>query len=442
MTDVLLEIVFILGLTMLNGTLAMSEIAIVSARKTRLQQAANAGDLHARAALDLANAPTLFLSTVQIGITLVGILAGAFGGATIANRLETAFVQIPVLAPYGHLISFALVVLVITYISLIIGELVPKRLALSRPERIAAAIAAPMQGLSRLAAPLVRLLSFSTDAILRGLGIKASSETPVTEDEIKIMMQQGAQAGTFAEAEQDMVTQVFRLGDRRVSALMTPRPDIVWIDLDDPPEINYQKIARQHHSYYLVCRGSFDNILGVVHVKDILAQSLSGKPIQLEALLRPPLFVPENVRALSVLEQFKQTGVHIALAVDEYGVVQGLMTLNDILKALVGEIPAAGEPVQPEIIRRADGSWLVDGMLPLDQVKDLLKVDKLPGEDEFNLQTMGGLMMTQLGRIPAPADYFEWRGWRFEVVDMDGKRVDKVLVAAQTPRATNGKQNG
>lgn len=428
MSEVFLELVFILGLTILNGVLAMSETAIVSTRKTRLQQAVNTGDTGARIALDLANSPNLFLSTTQIGITLVGILAGAFGGATIANRLEIVLEQIPALAPFSHAIGLGLVVITITFFSLIIGELVPKRLALHNPERIAATIAPPMHGLARLTSPIVRLLSFSTDAVLRMFGVKSTPEAPVTEEEINIMIEQGTQAGAFEETEQDMVEQVFRLGDRRISGLMTPRPDIIWLDLDDPLEVNQQKIARQHHSYYLVCRGSFDNILGILHVKDVLAQSLSGKPLNLETLVRPPLYVPESMRVFKVLEQFKQTGIHLALAVDEYGVVQGLMTLNDIMEAIVGEVPAADEAVEPGIVQRADGSWLFDGMLPIDQIKDRLHIDKLPGEDQGGYQTLGGMMMSHLGRIPAAADHFEWRNWRFEVVDMDGKRVDKVLV--------------
>lgn len=428
MSEVFLELVFIIGLTILNGGLAMSETAIVSVRKTRLQQAVNTGDTRARVALDLANSPNLFLSTTQIGITLVGILAGAFGGATIAHRLEIILEQIPTLAPFSDAISLGLVVIVITFFSLIIGELVPKRLALQNPERIAATIAPPMYGLSRLTSPIVHLLSISTDAVLRLLGVKAAPEQPVTEEEINIMIEQGTQAGTFEETEQDMVEQVFRLGDRRISGLMTPRPDIIWLDLDDPLEVNQQKIARQHHSYYLVCRGSFDNILGILHVKDVLAQSLSGKPLNLETLVRPPLYVPESMRVFKVLEQFKQTGVHLALAVDEYGVVQGLMTLNDIMEAIVGEVPAADEAVEPGIVQRADGSWLFDGMLPIDQIKDRLHLDKLPGEDQGGYQTLGGMMMSHLGRIPSAADHFEWRNWRFEVIDMDGKRVDKVLV--------------
>lgn len=431
MSDVILELGFILLLTMVNGAFAMSEIAVVSARKTRLQQTANAGDAGARIALDLANAPNLFLSTAQIGITLVSLLAGVFGGATIAQRLEAGLNQLAFLAPYSHVISLGVLVLALTYFSLIFGELVPKRLALHNPERIAALIASPMRGLSKIATPIVRLLSVSTDAVLRVLSIKASAETPVTEEEINIMMQQGTKAGAFEEAEQDMVEQVFRLGDRRVSALMTPRPDIVYLDLDDPLHVNQQKIARQHHTYYLVCRSNFDTVLGVVHVKDILAQSFSGEPIDFEPLLRPPLFVPESMRALKVLEQFKQSGVHVALVVDEYGVVQGLMTVNDILQAIVGEIPAADVPQRPDVIRRADGSWLVDGMLPLDQVKELLGVGKLPNEDQLNFQTLGGFMMSQLGHVPLPADHFDWREWRFEVVDMDGKRVDKVLIATK-----------
>lgn len=436
MTEALIEVLVIFVLTLVNGVFAMAETAIVSARKTRLQHAANSGDAAARIALDLANAPNLFLSTIQVGITLIGILAGVFGGATIANRLALLVNAIPTLTPYSQAVSFTIVVLVITFFSLIVGELVPKRLALQNPERIAALIAPAMQRLSRLASPIVRWLSGATDAVLRLFGVQASPATPVSAEEIKLMMQQSTQAGIFQPAEQDLIAHVFRLGDRRLSALMTPRPNIVWLNLDEPLSVIQQKITHQHHSYYLVCRGSFDNLLGVVHVKDILAQSLNDKTIALEKILRQPLFVPETMGALKALEQFKQAGVHVALVVDEYGVVQGLVTLIDLLASIVGDIPADDAPVKPDIVRRADGSWLVDGALPIDEVKELLAVDKLPGENQFGYQTLGGLMMSQIGRVPAPADFFVWQTWRFEVVDMDGRRVDKVLIANHAAAST------
>jgi putative hemolysin len=428
MADLAIEILIVLLLILANGVFAMAEIAIVSARKVRLEQRARAGDLNARAALELANAPNHFLAAVQIGITLVGILAGAFGGATIAEKLAAPLRALPFLAPYSETLSLVIVVLTITYLSLIIGELAPKRIALHNPERVAARVAIPMRMLATLAAPIIRLLSASADLVLRPLGIKGGAETPITEEEIKILLHQGTQAGLFDAVEQDMIEQVFQLGDRRVNALMTPRPDIIWIDLEDPIAENQRKVAESRHSYFIVCRGDLDNAIGVVHVKDLFAASFACQAIDWVALARPPLFVPESMRALRVLETFKKSGTHIALAVDEYGSVQGLITLNDILEAIVGEVPLPGESARPEAIQRADGSWLLDGMLPLDQVKEILQLEQLPGEAEIQFQTLGGFMLSQLGRIPAPADHFEWRGMRFEIMDMDDKRVDKVLV--------------
>ena len=411
----------------------MSEMAIISSRKVRLQQMANQGDAKAKAALELAEAPNRFLSTVQVGITLIGILTGAFGGATIADKLALYVGLIPGLAPYSRAIAFGMVVLTITYLSLIVGELVPKRLALNNPERIAANVAIPMRALAAGAYPVVHLLSTSTDLVLRILGIGPSTEPQVTEEEIKVLIEQGTEAGTFEEAEQDMVQRVFRLGDRPVNALMTPRPDIVWLDLEDSAEENRHKMMDSCHSRFPVCQGGLDNVLGVMHVTDLLARTLSGQPLDLTISLRQPVFVPESTRGLKVLELFKQTGIHVALVVDEYGVIQGLVTLNDVLVEIVGDVPSAGELEDPQAVQREDGSWLLDGMLPVDEFVELFDIDELRGDHQGSYQTLGGFVMTHLGRIPAAADHFEWEGMRFEVMDMDGNRVDKVLVVpAQT----------
>jgi putative hemolysin len=436
MPPVMLEALVVLLLIIINGLFAMSEIAVVSARKTRLRQWAEEGNPKARAALELANNPNQFLATIQIGITLIGILAGAFGGATIARELDAILSNIPWLAPYSHPVSLALVVLSITYLSLIVGELVPKRLALNNPERVAMAIAAPMQALSRVAYPAVHLLGLSTEFLLRALGMKPSTEPPVTEEEIRALIEQGTQAGMFEEAEQEMVERVFRLGDRRVSGVMTPRTEIIWLDRAASAQEIRHTITESVHSRFLVADGSLDNVLGVVHAKDLLAHILGEQVVDLDATLQQPLYVPESMRALKVLELFKQSGTHIALVIDEYGGIQGLVTPSDILEAIVGDLPEAGEQVDPLAVQREDGSWLLDGMLPVDEFKDLFDLGELPGEDQGIYQTLAGFVIMQLGRIPAAADYFEWEGLKIEVMDMDGNRIDKVLVTPKRDTVT------
>ncbi|MBI4779835.1 MAG: HlyC/CorC family transporter [Oscillatoriophycideae cyanobacterium NC_groundwater_1537_Pr4_S-0.65um_50_18] len=422
----------ILGLVLLivaNGIFSMSEMAIVSARKARLQEQAEQGNVGARAALKLANSPNHFLSTIQIGITLIGTLTGVFGGAAFSEQLAVYIALIPALRESSEAIALTLVVIIITYLSLIIGELAPKRLALNNPEKIAAIVAAPMQVVAKVASPIVYLLSLSTEVVLKLLRANAPSEEPsVTEEEIKVLLRQGAEAGMFAAAEQDMVERVFHLGDQQVSSLMTPRPDIIWLDLDDSAEVIRQKMIECRHSRIPVCQEALDNVMGIAHVADILARSLSGQPIDLVTLLRPPLLIPESTHALRVLELFKQSGTHIALTVDEYGVIQGLVTLNDVMEVIIGDVPFADDPQESSIIRREDGSWLVDGMLSSDELKELIEADELPGEDLGNYQTLAGFVIMQLGRIPRSSDHFSWNGFRFEVIDMDGNRVDKVLV--------------
>lgn len=417
-------ILVIIVLTIVNGLFAMSEAAVISARKAKLQQQANAGDAQARAALALADNPNRFLSTVQVGITLIGILAGAFGEATLADDLEAWLERVPWLAPYSRVLSLVIVVVAITYLSLIIGELVPKRLALRSPERIAGLVAGPMNFLSMLVNPAVSVLSLSTEAILRLLGLKPSTEPPVTEEEIRVLLQQGRQAGIFEAVEQDMVEAVFRLNDQRALDLMTPRPEIVWLDLADPPEELAAKIVESGYSRFPVCRDNLDNVLGVVRAKDLLARSLGGEPLDLKAALHPPAFAPESATVSQILELFKGSQLHLALVLDEYGGTQGLVTLQDILEAIVGEVEVA----EPQAIQRQDGSWLLDGALSVMEFKELFKIGVLPEEDRGYYQTLGGLVMLFLGRIPTAGDQFQWGNWRFEVMDMDGKRVDKILV--------------
>jgi putative hemolysin len=429
MSSITFEIVIVLLLIFANGLFAMSELAIVSARKARLQEQAERGDGKARAALELANSPNRFLSTVQVGITLIGILAGAFGGATLSTSLADLIDQIPGLARYSQAIAFGIVVLIITYLSLILGELVPKRLALNNPEKIAATVAAPMRWMAAIVSPVVHLLTISTEMVLKLLGANTPSDEPlVTEEEIKVLVRQGTEAGTFEAAEQDMVERVFRLGDQQASSLMTPRLDIVWLDLNDSAEVNRHKMIESRHSRFPVCQDSLDNLLGVVHVTDMLARSLAGEPFDLTAILRQPLYIPEGTHALKVLELFKQSSTHLALIVDEYGVLQGIVTLNDVMEVIIGDVPFADKPHESPAIRREDGSWLLDGMLPIDKFKELFAIEELPGEERGNYQTLGGFVITQLGRIPAPSDHFAWEDIRLEVMDMDGNRVDKVLV--------------
>ncbi|MDI9639264.1 hemolysin family protein [Oscillatoria amoena NRMC-F 0135] len=438
MSSLSVEILVIVLLVVANGIFAMSEIAIVSSRKARLQELINQGNIKARTALDLANTPNRFLSTVQVGITLVGIFAGAFGGATLSESLARELQRVPMFRPYAQALSFSLVVIGITYLSLIVGELVPKRLALNSPEEIATLVARPMSFLSAIASPIVHLLSASTEMVLRMLGINPAAPLPsVTEEELKILIQQGTEAGTFEAAEQEMVERVLRLGDRRLSSIMTPRPEIVWLDLNEPLEVNRQKIITSVHTRFPVCQGSPDEVLGVVQVTDLLASCLANQPLDLTVSLRQPLFVPEGTRALKVLELFKKTGTHIALAVDEYGVIQGLVTLNDILEAIVGDMPSSHEPEESGFTQREDGSWLVDGMVSIEKLKAFFRLPELPGEQRGNYHTLGGFVVTYLGHIPTAAVHFEWGGFRFEVMDMDGNRVDKVLVMPVPTTAPN-----
>lgn len=431
------EILIVLVLIIANGIFSMSEMAIVSARKVRLQQLANQGDAKAKAALKLAESPNNFLSTVQIGISLIGILTGAFGGATIASRLAVYVKLIPFLAPYSEAIAFGIVVVIITYLSLIVGELVPKRLALNSPERIAAIVAIPMRALAALTSPAVALLSASTDMVLRILGITPSDEPQVTEEEIKILIEQGTEAGTFEEAEQDMVERVFRLGDRPVSSFMTPRPDIVWLDLEDTSEENRQKMSENGYSRYPVCQGGLDNVLGIIPVTDLLARSFRGDALDLTVGLRQPVFIPESTRGLKVLELFKQTITHMALVVDEYGVIQGLVTLNDIMSEIVGDVPSADGEENPQAVQREDGSWLLDGMLAVEDFFELFDLEEWEFEERGSYQTLGGFVITHLGRIPAATDHFEWQNMRIEVIDMDGNRVDKVLVVPKVDKVAD-----
>ncbi|MDH6062968.1 hemolysin family protein [Umezakia ovalisporum] len=428
MFSITFETSVLLVLIIANALFSLSQMAIVSARKVRLQQLANQGDIKARVALELAESPNYFLSTIQMGITFLAILAGAVSAATITTRVAVYIRLIPFLASYSQIIAFALVVLMITYLVLIIGELLPKRLALNNPEGIATFMAIPMKALTTLASPMVSCLNASTDIIVRGLGMKPYVEPAVTEEEIKILIEQGTEAGTFEEAEQDMVERVFRLGDRPATSFMTPRPDIVWLDLEDSPAQNRQKIIDSGYSRYPVCQGGLDNVLGIITVTDLLASCFRSELMDLTTGLRQPVFVPEVTHGLKVLELFKQTITYMALIVDEYGVIQGLVTLNDIMSEIVGEVPEEPGEEQPQAVQREDGSWLLDGMLHIDEFYELFDLEEWEIGERGSYQTLGGFVINHLGRIPVAADYFQWRGMRIEVMDMDANRVDKVLV--------------
>jgi len=428
-----LEIILLLLLIVLNGLFAMSEFAMVSARKSRLQPLADNGNERARTALELAEHPDRFLATVQIGITLIGTLAGAIGGATLARRLAEWLAAVSLLAPFSEAMAFTLVVLTLTFLTLVIGELVPKQLALHSSERLAMLMAGPMRALSYLASPLVRILAGSSNLIVRMLGIRPAAEPPVTEDEINFLIEQGTQAGVFEEAEQEMVEGVFRMGSQRVGALMTPRPDIDWIDLDEPPNVLHDQILNSHRTRFPVAQGELDNVIGILHTKDLLAQGFSCEPPDLRKLLRAPLFIPESAEALQALKQFKETGDHYAMVTDEFGSIAGVITSTDILEAIVGDLPAKGEPDEPEVLLREDGSWLMGGALSIEEMKDKLEIDHLPDEEEGTFQTVGGFVMTKLGEVPHAGDHLEWGGFRFEVMDMDQRRVDKVLVTPLPP---------
>jgi putative hemolysin len=421
------EIIIILALIVANGVLAMSEMAVVSARKPRLQHMAEEGNEGAAAALELANEPSQFLSTVQAGITVIGILAGAFGGATVAEGLATWFARVAWLAPYSDGLAVVLVVMVIAYVSLILGELTPKQLALRNAEKVAASMARPMRTLARWAGPVVHLLSVSTDGVLRLLRVRPVEEPAVTEEEVRIMLEQGAETGVFAPFEEEIVGQVFRLADRKVSALVTPRLEIVWLDVNDSEEAIRTAVIESGYSRYPVAEGQLDHVVGIVLAKDLLAQSLAGRAVDLSSVLRPVLFVPDSMPALEVVQRFKTLHAKLAVVIDEFGGVEGLVTVDDILTAIVGEIPESGEQERPGVVQREDGSWLLDGKFPLDEFQELFELRSLP-EATVGYQTVGGLVLAALGQIPSPGDHFEWGGLRVEVVDMDGRRVDKVLV--------------
>ena len=409
----------------------MSEIAVVAARKVRLQQRADEGDERARIALELAQDPNRFLSTVQFGITLVGVLAGAYGGATIAAQLAVPIAEVPQLAPYAEGIALGLVVTVITVLSLIIGELVPKRIGLNNPEAIASWVARPMILLAKIGGPVIHGLTAVTNLVLRVFGVKGQAEPNLTEDEIKALISQGAETGAVGAAEEDIVQRVFQLGDQRVAAIMTPRPDIEWIDVDATEEELREFLASHAHTQFVVCHGGLDEVLGIVRSADLLPLAFKGVRIDLRSLTKEALFVPDSMPAVQLLESFRGSHKHVALVMDEYGAVEGLVTVTDLLTAIVGDLPGDASEAAGAFVSRADGSWLVDGSAPMEDVTTHFAMDGLPEDEAGAYHTIGGFVMARLGRVPKTADTFEWGGLKFEVVDMDGRRIDKVLVMSK-----------
>ncbi|MGK9165899.1 hemolysin family protein [Inquilinus limosus] len=424
----MIELVIVVLLILLNAFFAMSELALVSARRARLQGMAEQGHRGARAALALAEDPNRLLSTVQVGITLVGIIAGAFGGATLSAPLREWLAPLPVVGPWADGLSFALVVVAITYFSLIIGELVPKRIALNHAESIAARVARPMQTVAAVGAPIVWLLQRSTELVLKLLGISAVPAQTVTEEEVKTLIAEGTEAGVFAEAEREMIDGVLRLADRSVRSIMTPRHEMVWIDLEDSPDEIRKIIAESGCSRFPVARGELDELEGVIQTKDMLDRMLQGGPFDVAETMRPPLVVPDGTPALKLLQTFRSAPIHLAVVVDEYGSVEGVVTPTDILAAIAGEVADLADQASGySIVRREDGSWLVDAMTPIDEIERLLRLRGLRSEDD-EYQTLAGFVLWHLGHLPKVAESFVENGVRYEVIDLDGNRIDKVLI--------------
>ena len=431
-----MELVVLLLLFLINGFFSMSEMAVVSSRKARLQQLYEEGHAAAGVALGLANNPSHFLSAIQVGITVIGITSGAFGEATLSAGVAEWLRQWPLLAPHAEVIGPTIVIVGITMGALILGELVPKRLALLNPEAVASFVSRPMTWIAWIAHPIVRFLSFVTDTVLRLLGRRATAAPPVSEEEIRVLMAQGTEAGVFEEHEHQLVSRVFRLDDLRTAALMTPRTDIVYLNIEEPREAILARIAEAPHSVFPVTRGDLDNIEGIVAAKELLVDMVGNKSIDLAARLQKPLYIPETLSATEVVRAFKQHKQTMALIVNEYGEFQGLVTLHDVLEALVGDIGPADADAGSDIVKREDGSFLIDGGLSIDRFKQALGIEEeLPEEDTGTYNTLAGFVMLQLGRVPQVADHFEWGGLRVEVVDMDRNRVDRLLVTRVAPAA-------
>jgi len=419
-----MEVVIILGLILLNGVFAMSEIALVSARKARLEIDAKKGNKSAKTALKLANEPDKFLSTIQIGITLIGILTGLYSGEAFAGDLTEVVARVPVLQPYAFIISKTTIVIIVTYLTLILGELVPKRIGMGFAESVSKVIAKPMYYLSLIASPFVWILSRSTSLVVRLLGLKASDESKVTEEEIKAIVKEGLDVGEVQEVEQDIVERVFNLGDRNVGSIMTHRSDLEWLDISDTPEMIREKVQENLHNIYPVVSGKLDDLLGVVYLKDLFLH-LGDPDFTLNKVLHPAAYFPENQSVYNALAQFKESRVKYGMVTDEFGGIQGIVTMKDILEGLIGSVPDMGEDL--EIVERTDGSWLVDGQLSFYNFLEYFDMEDLYAEYDYN--TLSGLILEILEHVPRTGEKFSWMTFDMEIVDMDGARIDKVLVS-------------
>ena len=437
----MVELLIVATLIGINGFLSMSELAVVSAKRSRLREQAKKGHAGARRALELAETPDTLLSTIQIGITLVGTVAGVFGGAALAETLAGWLSHIPrsPLAERSEMIALGLVVLGITFATLVLGELVPKRLAMGRPEAIAARVAPTLSLLSRIGEPLVVVLGFSTRLVLRVLGQNHAPQHDVTEEDLKHLLHEGARAGVIEESEHKLIHRVLRLGDRRARQMMTPRSDLCWFDINDPPERIRDKVAASPHARFLVGRGSLDHLAGVVHSKDLLMSGLmTGGAFQIDKLMESPLLLYGELPALKVLERFRETGTHLAVVLDEFGVVQGIITLGNLLEELVGDLMQHDEEGLPAIVARPEG-WSIDALTPIDEVRNLLALPKETQTDPFH--TLGGLVISRLGRIPEVNETVEWQGHRFQVTSRVGRRLDRILVTPP-PRSSTPNPSG
>ncbi len=433
-----METLLLIVLILLNGAFAMSEIALVTARRARLARLAEDGDGAAAVALELHDEPTRFLSSIQIGITSIGVLNGIVGQAVLADPLALHLQGLGMEREGSEIAATALVVVVITYVSIVIGELVPKRIGQGNPEGVARLVARPMQILATVTRPFVRLLAISTDTLLRLLGKHAQTGPSVTEEEIHAMLEEGSEAGVIEQQEREMVRNVFRLDDRQIGSLMIPRADITYLDMEVPLEENLRWVTDSEHSRFPVCRGGLHEVVGIVNAKQLLRQTLKGGRPDLAALVQPAVFVPESLTGMDLLEHFRASGTQMVLVVDEYGEVQGLVTLQDVLEAVTGEFKPRNQE-DAWAVRREDGSWLLDGLIPVPELKDRLELKAVPEEDKGRYHTLSGLMMWLLGRLPRTGDVAQWEDWRLEIVDLDGKRVDKVLASrqpAEEPPAT------
>jgi putative hemolysin len=435
-----MDIAILVLLILMNGMFAMAEIALLTARRNRLQAFARRGDKAAAAALELSNTPTRFLSTVQVGITSIGILNGIVGEATLAKPLAGILQRLGIGAETSALGATALVVIGLTYLTIVIGELVPKRLAQLHPEGIARFLARPVGILASLTRPFVWLLSASTERILRLLGAAGSGSTALTKEDIQAMLREGSRTGLIEQDEHAMVRNVFQLDERQIASLMTPRSEIVYLDLAEPLDKGMAELVDSNHSRFLVCRDGLDDVLGIITAKRLLRLHIAGSMDSIQEHLQPVIYVPESLTGLSLLQQFRESGVQIVIVVDEYGEILGLITLQDVLEALAGEF----RPRDPEdvwAVMREDGSWLLDGLIPVPELKDRLSLRHVPGEDTARYNTLAGMLMWLIGKVPRTGDIAQWEQWRFEVVDIDGHRIDKVL-ASRMPENNSTRTNG